>query len=206
MRRVGRAGNLRYYRLFYINIKMFTANNLCKNPDMRTYSQSMWHTVLDSNICEKCFVQYSNEIEQHRGIDRWFLSFDKRSGPFSAEYRVDLQAHLTNKIYIEIESRDCRGKRMPSWVYQTESDILVYFIPHLCMYGMISISDIKNFHVHNKDFEISKWRMIEVGIKTYCTRGLLVPLDIFFADLVFEYDSIDRQIIESVLSNKREIK
>src|SRR5690349_24780228 len=82
---------------------------------------------LDTFFAERGhYIQKATRGQQRLGIDRVFLKDD---GIVQVEYKTDLLAHKTGRVFVETISMDSNGKQ--GWVFTSHADVIVYFIPGL---------------------------------------------------------------------------
>lgn len=108
--------------------------------------------------------------EEKRGIDRYITT---KGITLAVEYKCDSRAADTGNAFIEIVSNSRTDK--PGWVHTTEADWVLYFIvkaekpyvmwlrPSVIRSAMPAWSD--------------KYRTALCQNPSYCSYGLLVPLD-----------------------------
>lgn len=124
---------------------------------------------LDAFFERAYIIQPSTEQEQRREIDRWFTNrvTDKR---VSVEYKRDETAGRTGNAFIETVSVDVRGVR--GWVYTSEAEWLVYFIPKPETIYVLRFADLRQ---RLPDWE-RRFPKRKIANRDYNTMGILVPL------------------------------
>lgn len=116
------------------------------------------------------YIQKATLGQQRLGIDRVFLKDDKA---IQVEYKTDLIAHRSSKIFIETISRDSDGKK--GWALTSHADMLVYFVPGTKTIYVVTPEALRE---HLPDWqEIYPTRSAQN--KDYATHGILVPVEIF---------------------------
>ena len=114
--------------------------------------------------------------DQRRGIDRWF-SVSMKPGVTSVEYKSDFRAHDTGNVYLETVSvgkyeDDEFVVKKKGWLWTTEADYLMYYIPGDRRLLLFLPKDLRNFVVENE----KGLRSVSVKNQGYQGRGLLVPV------------------------------
>ena len=111
-------------------------------------------------------ISPASDIEQRRGIDRWFVG-RKTGWPRSVEYKTDYRTGQTGNVFIETSSVD--GKRA-GWAQTSEAEWLVYYVaPHTAYLArMAAVRD-----------GLARWaaRFPERRVYNdgYTSRGVIVP-------------------------------
>src|SRR5574341_40246 len=128
-------------------------------------------SVLDDFFRQRGHTVLSATRGQQRvGIDRVFL----RDGKMTlVEYKTDLVAHRTGKVFIETISVDTDGK--PGWAYSSQADLLVYFIPHQRVIYVMPLEHLRQ--------QLPRWcdayPTRPAQNEEYATHGILVPMEEF---------------------------
>ena len=116
------------------------------------------------------YIQRATRGQQRLGIDRVFL---KDNGLVRVEYKTDLLAHQTGKVFIETVSSDADDKQ--GWVYTSQADVIVYFIPGLRVIYVVPPGKLRD--------HIDGWQAAyptrAAPNEEYSTHGILVPIEEF---------------------------
>jgi len=114
------------------------------------------------------YIQKATRGQQRLGIDRVFL---KDGAVVRVEYKTDLLAHKTGRVFIETVSMDSSGKQ--GWVYTSQADLIVYFIPGLKRIVAVPPDKLRG--------EIARWEHAyptrAAANEDYSTHGILVPIE-----------------------------
>jgi len=120
-----------------------------------------WYTI--QNISKKA---------QRAGIDRVWTS--RRSGfRYSVEYKSDITAASTEKVFIETISADTENKL--GWAYTSCAQLLIYFIPPLKLAYQVNVLTMK----HYLELWMDTYPKRYIQNEGYQTVGLLMPLEDF---------------------------
>lgn len=107
--------------------------------------------------------------EKAEGFDRIFT---RRSNyeQLKIEYKADWTAAVSGNAFLETVSVDSEHKA--GWVYTSQADVLVYFVPPHGLIHMLSLTSLRAL--------LPSWRLrfreVTAPNDGYNTRGLLVPL------------------------------
>lgn len=126
-------------------------------------------TFLDSFFAGRGhYIQKATRGQQRLGIDRVFL---KDGGVVQVEYKTDLLAHRTGRVFIETISSDAKGKQ--GWVYTSRADVIVYFIPGLKVIYVTPPSKLRD--------ALPRWEQAyptrAAANEDYSTHGILIPVE-----------------------------
>lgn len=126
---------------------------------------------LDTFFAERGhYIQKATRGQQRLGIDRVFL---KDGGVVQVEYKTDLLAHRTGRVFIETISMDTNGKQ--GWVFTSRADVIVYFIPGLRMIVVVPPARLRG--------EVPRWEQTyptrAAANEEYSTHGILIPIEEF---------------------------
>jgi len=124
---------------------------------------------LDTFFAERGhYIQKATRGQQRLGIDRVFL---KDGTVVRVEYKTDLLAHKTGRVFIETVSMDSSGKQ--GWAFTSRADLIVYFIPGLKRIVVVPPENLRS--------EIGRWEQIyptrAASNEEYSTHGILVPIE-----------------------------
>jgi len=107
---------------------------------------------------------------QKLGVDRIFIFKGSPKRRFTVEYKADIRAAETKRIFVEIESNSNTGK--PGWAYSSVAQMLVYYIPPLkraAIVNMLTLREAVPNWLKQYDKKICRNR-------TYHSTGVVVPL------------------------------
>jgi hypothetical protein len=126
---------------------------------------------LDAFFAERGhYIQKATRGQQRLGIDRVFL---KDGGLVRVEYKTDLLAQRTGRVFVETISSDASGK--PGWVHTSQADVIVYFIPGLNVIYVVPPARLRQ--------ELPGWEQAyptrSASNEDYATHGLLIPVEEF---------------------------
>jgi hypothetical protein len=107
---------------------------------------------------------------QRRGIDRVFVAGTRR---IAVEYKSDSTAARTGNAFVETVSVDTAGK--PGWVYTSQADFLVYFIPPDDLVYVLRPATLRKA----LPGWLRRYPVRAIPNAGYHTHGVLVPLDEF---------------------------
>jgi hypothetical protein len=114
------------------------------------------------------YIQKATRGQQRLGIDRVFL---KDGGVVLVEYKTDLLAHRTGRVFIETISMDTSGKQ--GWVFTSHADLIVYFIPGLKLIIVVPPEKLRE--------QVPRWEQAyptrTASNEDYSTHGILIPID-----------------------------
>lgn len=128
---------------------------------------------LDAHFADRFQIAEATHEQQRLGIDRIFVH-RAMGKAYTIEYKTDWTAGRTNNAFIETVSVDTMS--IPGWVYTSEAQWLIYFVP-----PKETIYIIRFRHIQAKVPEWVEQYGPEKIIPNdgYCTLGVVVPLDIF---------------------------
>lgn len=112
------------------------------------------------------------EVERVEHFDRIFI----RDGQeMRVEYKTDFQAHQTGNAFIETYSNIETNK--PGWIYSSQADILVYFIPEAKSILIVRMMLIRMCIRHYlKVYRKRKCKNVNPNGSNYHSEGVLVPI------------------------------
>lgn len=138
-----------------------------------SFGEQNAHGGLGEDFLDAFFERRGNYVvpatrwQQKQGIDR---IFSRESKLARVEYKTDFIAHKSGRVFIETISVDSGGKA--GWVYTSQADLLVYFIPGAQIIYVIPLETLRE--------QIPHWSEIyptrPAKNETYSTHGVLVPL------------------------------
>jgi hypothetical protein len=116
------------------------------------------------------YIQKATLGQQRLGIDRVFLKDDK---VIQVEYKTDLIAHRSGRMFIETISRDTDGKQ--GWALTSRADMLVYFVPGTKTVYVVTPEALREYlPVWQEAYPTRSARNVD-----YATHGVLVPVEVF---------------------------
>lgn len=127
-------------------------------------------TFLDRFFSRWFRIEPATPEEQRRGIDRIFYNSRHRR-TLTIEYKTDTAAARTGNAFIETISVDAIEKA--GWVFTTEADILIYYIPGKSVLYVLRMAAVRS----RLPFWLLTYKVREIPNLGYYTHGLLVPLD-----------------------------
>jgi hypothetical protein len=110
--------------------------------------------------------------ERAEGYDRLYIRRHDRQ-PFKVEYKTDWVAAETGNVFIETIS--VYEERKPGWMYTSQADVLIYFIPPRGEIHIVKMPLLRMIFPSWKTRYKETFAMNE-GYRTY---GVLVPLKQF---------------------------
>lgn len=124
-------------------------------------------------------IQKATRVQQRTGIDRIFR---KDSKAVRVEYKTDLIAHRTGKVFIETVSVDTNGKM--GWAYRSRADLLAYYIPELPLILVIPLARLREQLPH----WLEQFPTRAARNKGYATHGILIPTEVLRAHASQAFD------------------
>lgn len=107
---------------------------------------------------------------QKLGVDRIFIYKGKPKRRFTVEYKADIKAAETHRIFVEIESNSTTGK--PGWAYSSVAQQLVYYIPPWNRAAIVSMLTLREAVIEwERKYEKKLCRN-----STYHSTGIVVPV------------------------------
>ncbi|KKL67015.1 hypothetical protein LCGC14_2139200 [marine sediment metagenome] len=115
--------------------------------------------------------------EQSRGIDRRCIP-DVGAEPFTLEYKTDDRAAVTGRAFIELAHVGIHTVK-GGWVYTSEADYFVYWIPRLHRAFVFSIQKARVA----VDGWIQRYPVRAARNRAYWTYGVCIPLDVLESEV-----------------------
>lgn len=122
--------------------------------------------LLDGYCSALWSLRPATMVEEKQGIDR------VANNGLKLEYKTDIIGHKTGNCFIEIVAST--NPRRPGWAYTTQSDIVLYFFPHLHQILFIDPLRLRPKLPHWE----TTYRRVSVSNRGYSTVGLLVPISV----------------------------
>ncbi len=139
-----------------------------QDSNSRAFEEEIDNILLSNSIgLTKVDMSY-----QRRGIDRLAVEGEDE---YTLEYKADSKVFKTGNFFLETVSQDTSNK--PGWVYYSEADYIVYFLPTVKQLWFIKTATLKN---NIEDWK-QKYPIKSCKNKTYSSYGVLVPRGIIFS-------------------------
>ena len=125
--------------------------------------------ILDAYFARHLRVQRVGMRGQKSGVDRVFSFHGRR---WSVEYKTDMRADKTRRVFIETVSSDRTNK--PGWFFTSEAEYLIYFVRKAqCVY-VVRMNRLRD--IAFKRGWLDRYPKRTVPNRGYNTLGVTVPL------------------------------
>lgn len=153
--------------------------------------------VLDKHYRSRYRIVPAKDLDQRRGIDRYFMEQILHGPPgcetgwdnwFTVEYKADEKLALTKRIFIETEQQ--KGERaILGWAQRIMAQVLIVYSPQQGKAWWANVWTIKEYmYDWLQTHPQSRWCENTDGRRA---RGVLVPASEFINNCCFREDTID---------------